>query len=73
MWDEVKQVARSAAAAFPYAHTVGWDIGMTDRGPVIIEGDVTWGDFEIQILRGLNQGAYRELVEQLQARGHSAD
>ncbi len=72
MWDEVREVAKSAAAAFPWAHTVGWVIGLTDKGPVIVEGNVTWGDFEIQILRGLNQGAYKEVVEQLQARGHGA-
>jgi len=65
MWDEVIRVARSAALAFPYAHTVGWDIGVTDDGPYLVEGNPAWGNFQAECGAGLMRGAFGELVTQL--------
>ena len=41
-WQEVQALARAAAKAFAPLFTIGWDIALTDRGPVLIEGNVTW-------------------------------
>lgn len=41
-WQEVKALASAAAEAFAPLVTIGWDIALTDRGPVLIEGNVTW-------------------------------
>ncbi|MFO8008369.1 MAG: sugar-transfer associated ATP-grasp domain-containing protein [Candidatus Brocadiia bacterium] len=72
MWEQVLDLARSAARAFPHAHAIGWDIGMSTRGPVIVEGNVTWGDFQVQCLRGHKQGSYKEVLEQLEQRAAAA-
>lgn len=42
LWDEAVAVAKAAALAFVPAVTVGWDIGITDRGVFLIEGNPSW-------------------------------
>jgi hypothetical protein len=69
LWDEVMALAREAAAAFPDAHGVGWDIAIADRGPVILEGNAAHGQFQIECQKGLMQGEYKELIEELRRRG----
>lgn len=50
-WDGVRCLALQGAQAFWPLRTVGWDIGITSKGPSLIEGNVTWdtlpgdGDF----------------------------
>ncbi len=41
-WQEAQALAHAAAKAFAPLFTIGWDIALTDRGPVLIEGNVTW-------------------------------
>jgi Sugar-transfer associated ATP-grasp len=41
-WHEAQTLAIVAAKAFAPLVTIGWDIALTDRGPVLIEGNVTW-------------------------------
>ena len=67
MWKEAVELVKSAAAAFPEAHSVGWDIALTQDGPYIIEGNAAWGNFQIECQKGLWQGVYRETVEALLA------
>ena len=38
-WEESKAIALDAHAAFPYKVAVGWDIAITDAGPVVVEGN----------------------------------
>ena len=38
-WDEVLELARKAAYVVPQVAYVGWDIAITDKGPVLIEGN----------------------------------
>ncbi len=38
-WEELKAIALDAHAAFPYKVAVGWDIAITDTGPVVVEGN----------------------------------
>jgi Sugar-transfer associated ATP-grasp len=42
MWEETKELALKAALAFPWARAIGWDIGITDDGPVLVEGNDRW-------------------------------
>lgn len=35
-------LARAAHARFPWLHSVGWDIAITDDGPTLIEGNIAW-------------------------------
>ncbi len=48
-WSEVKDLALRAAAAYPWARCVGWDIGIAADGPVLIEGNWDWSPSQIRI------------------------
>jgi hypothetical protein len=70
-WTEVKQVALKAAAAFPWARAIGWDIAITEGGPVLIEGNERWGTTGVQMLapHGLLTGEFKALCEALADKG----
>ncbi|QEF98774.1 hypothetical protein Mal15_28300 [Stieleria maiorica] len=36
-WDQMRDVVLSAAKHLPSCHFQGWDVAMTDRGPVLVE------------------------------------
>ena len=38
-WSGVKELAVRTAGAFPRAHAIGWDIAITESGPVLVEGN----------------------------------
>jgi hypothetical protein len=42
MWNEVIELALAAHRAFPDFPSVGWDIGITPDGPVLVEGNYNW-------------------------------
>jgi putative polysaccharide biosynthesis protein len=67
-WPEVKDLALRAAAAFPWARAIGWDIAITDNGPVLIEGNERWSPSLIQMPApaGLMRGELEELKESLE-------
>jgi hypothetical protein len=66
-WEQVKEVALQAAAAFPWARGIGWDIGISDRGPVIIEGNARWSPSLVQLPapRGLMDGELKAVYDAL--------
>lgn len=41
-WDALLRLARRCALLFQPLRTVGWDIGITPRGPVVVEGNCWW-------------------------------
>jgi Sugar-transfer associated ATP-grasp len=41
-WPAVKELAVAAHTAFPRMPSVGWDIAITDDGPVLLEGSGVW-------------------------------
>lgn len=43
LFAEAKELVLKAAHAFAPLRTVGWDVAVTDDGPSLIEGNVTWG------------------------------
>ena len=69
-WENVKELALRSAAAFPWARSIGWDIAITDRGAVLIEGNWWWSPSHIQIPapHGLMMGEFKELCRALQQR-----
>lgn len=68
-WEESRQLALKAAAAFPWARSIGWDIGISDRGPVVIEGNERWSPSLIQMPApdGLYTGELKAVVDELTA------
>lgn len=66
-WEETKDLALRAAGAFPWARSIGWDIALSDRGPVLVEGNERWSPSLIQLPapHGLMTGELRALREAL--------
>jgi len=42
LWDQACTLAREAAMRFLPVRTIGWDVALTPRGPVIVEGNIWW-------------------------------
>lgn len=51
-WDEIKSMVLAAAKVVPQVRSVGWDIAVTETGPVIIEGNSKWNKDTWQIPAG---------------------
>jgi Sugar-transfer associated ATP-grasp len=66
-WSVVRDVALRAAAVFPWARSIGWDIAIGDDGPVLLEGNSVWSPTVLQLnaSHGLMSGKFRELYESL--------
>lgn len=66
-WEAAKQLALRAAEAFPWARSIGWDVAMSTRGPVLIEGNEEWSPSLIQMPapHGLMTGEFAELYRAL--------
>jgi hypothetical protein len=43
LWSEIVALAIRAAGLFSPARSLAWDIGVTPRGPVLIEANALWG------------------------------
>jgi len=69
-WSEVKELALRAAAAFPGVRSIGWDIAISEQGPVLIEGNTGWSKDLIQMptTKGLMTGEFKTLCEALLGR-----
>lgn len=67
-WPAVQSLALKAAAAFPWARCIGWDIGLSDRGPILLEGNDLWGPGGVQLAapHGLLTGDFKALYESLE-------
>jgi hypothetical protein len=50
--DKVRELGLEASRKFGFLGTIGWDIGLTENGPVIIEGNTLWGGLKDQNLLG---------------------
>jgi len=48
-WSEVKELAVAAHAEFKTLPSIGWDIAISEDGPVIVEGNSEWGTNVVQM------------------------
>ena len=66
-WHEVRNLALRAAAAFPWVRSVGWDIAISEGGPVLVEGNERWSTSLIQMPapHRLMTGEFKALYEAL--------
>lgn len=51
-WDEIVEMITEAAWIVPQVRTVGWDVAVTQEGPLIIEGNDNWNKDAFQIPYG---------------------
>jgi hypothetical protein len=66
-WDAVllhSKVAHQACSNFVF---VGWDVALTDRGPMLLEGNAGWSADEYQSLTGEPLGNNAQFIEILAA------
>jgi hypothetical protein len=66
-WDKMRDIVIRGAAAVPSCHLQGWDVALTDRGPVLVELEGDGGDPIMEQLcfdSGLLQGRYQEFAAQ---------
>jgi hypothetical protein len=66
-WRPARDLALRAADAFPWARSIGWDIGLGESGPVLIEGNERWSPSLIQMPAptGLLSGELRAVRDEL--------
>lgn len=67
MYSDACQLAKEAALLVPKIKYIGWDIAITDKGPLIIEGNCFPGVFQIKPSLNNNQEGlipkYRKVME----------
>ncbi|MBT2153197.1 hypothetical protein KKI34_15815 [Pseudoalteromonas tetraodonis] len=64
-WEEVISIVKKAAIQFPQLKSLGWDIALTDNGPLILEVNADYGILSMQTCSqalGANKLFYNELV-----------
>jgi hypothetical protein len=65
-WKKMREVVMRGAAAVHSCHLQGWDVALTDQGPVLVELEGDGGDPIMEQLcfdTGLLQGRYLEFVK----------
>jgi hypothetical protein len=65
-WNQMRDVVMRGAAAVATCHFQGWDVALTDRGPVLVELEGDGGDPIMEQLcfdSGLLQGRYLEFAK----------
>lgn len=51
-WDETIVMIKEAALIVPEVRTIGWDVAITNTGPILIEGNSQWNKDTFQIPAG---------------------
>lgn len=66
-WEELKALAESAHALFPLSGVLGWDIGMSDKGPVIVEcNDAPFHTlYQLASGEGLNNPRFKPVFDKI--------
>ncbi len=60
MYQQAKEMAIEAHKAFYNIQTIGWDIAITEAGPVFVEGNDNW---EISLMQACNKALRKEWRE----------
>jgi hypothetical protein len=66
-WNQMRDVVMQAASALSSCHFQGWDVALTDRGPVLVELEGDGGDPIMEQLcfdSGLLEGRYLNFAKQ---------
>ncbi len=59
-YNEAVEIAKEAHSKVHHLRSIGWDIAISDKGPVIIEGNFGWDQISIQQVtrRGIIEGEF---------------
>ena len=68
-WSQVKELSLAATSALGHLRLIGWDIGVTDKGPVIVEANETpdFGLHQIAEGRGVLTEEFMSFVQYCKA------
>jgi hypothetical protein len=58
-WSSIIDICKRAASAFSGVRLVGWDVALTPEGPILIEGNATWG---LPVVQVHSQGYLQEPI-----------
>ncbi|MCK9372314.1 MAG: hypothetical protein M0P91_03895 [Sulfuricurvum sp.] len=61
-WQEVVKVAKEAHNSFPDLVSIGWDLAITPKGVMLIEGNINWG-VEVHQMNGPDLMPYYQKIE----------
>jgi hypothetical protein len=63
-WKEALEIVRQAALTIPENRSVGWDVAITDTGPLLIEGNHNWCKllWQLPVGQGLKEELERFVV-----------
>ena len=51
-WSELKKITLNAQKVFYHIKSIGWDVAIASTGPIIIEGNTSWGTTGFQAANG---------------------
>lgn len=60
-WEEVVDLVKKAAIHLPQVRFIGWDVAITQKGPVLVEGNTRPGAQLIEY-QGFDKGKYRKML-----------
>ena len=63
MWEQVIEMLRKAAVRVPEIGYVGWDIAITETGPILIEGNNDGGYIAYQLFELSNGHGMKDLYQ----------
>lgn len=63
-WKECLELVTKAALRIPENRSIGWDVAVTNSGPVLIEGNHNWHHFLLQMPE---QKGYKNVIERYAA------
>ena len=65
-WQETITMIKEASKIVPDIHIVGWDAAITQDGPILIEGNESFGAYIMQYYAGLEEpGVKKEMLDAL--------
>jgi len=67
MIEEAKEIVKKAAALMPGLRLVGWDIGISKEGPVLVEGNSDYGINSNDLMYGgyMSNSTFRKVLEEM--------
>lgn len=63
-WKEVVNMVEKASLVVPQIHYVGWDIAITERGPVMIEGNESFHTVIMQVYSSKDEPGIKNIFEE---------
>lgn len=71
-WNEVIEMVERASLKVPQIHYVGWDIAITDKGPIMVEGNESFHTVVMQFYASIDEpglkGVFEETLNQISAK-----